>query len=129
MKTMCPPGYHHSSFTETHATVDHVPKCMFCHRTIVVITRRAHCFHDCMYITPILLRQGLSTHLMLITAYLTRKSQEPFVWYTGNALTIHNNNISKRINTLSADETTFNEYKDLYNNALAETDLNIRLPF
>ena len=29
-------------------------------------------------------------------------------------------NISKRINTLSADETTFNKSKDLYNNALAE---------
>ena len=30
-------------------------------------------------------------------------------------------NISKRINTLSADETTFNKFKDLYNNALAES--------
>ena len=29
-------------------------------------------------------------------------------------------NISKRINNLSADETTFNTSKDLYNNALAE---------
>ena len=31
-------------------TVDHVPKCMSCHKAIVVITRRAHCFHDCIYI-------------------------------------------------------------------------------
>ena len=38
MKTMCPPGY--------HITVHHVPKCMSCHKAIVVITGRAHCFHD-----------------------------------------------------------------------------------
>ena len=25
-----------------------VPKCMSCHKAIVVITRRAHCFHDCI---------------------------------------------------------------------------------
>ena len=36
-------------------TVHHVPKCMSCHKAIVVITRRAHCFHDQIYITPILL--------------------------------------------------------------------------
>ena len=27
-----------------------VPKCMSCHKAIVVITGRAHCFHDCTYI-------------------------------------------------------------------------------
>ena len=26
------------------------PKCMSCHKAIVVITGRAHCFHDYMYI-------------------------------------------------------------------------------
>ena len=31
-------------------TVDHVPKYMSCHEAIVVITGRAHCFHDCIYI-------------------------------------------------------------------------------
>ena len=31
-------------------TVYHVPKCMICHKVIVVITGRAHCFHDCIYI-------------------------------------------------------------------------------
>ena len=31
-------------------TVHHVPKCMSCHKTIVVITGRAHCFHDCIFI-------------------------------------------------------------------------------
>ena len=35
--------------------VHHVPKCMSCHKAIVVITGRAHCFHDCIYITLILL--------------------------------------------------------------------------
>ena len=27
-----------------------LPKCMSCHKAIVVITGRAHCFHDCIYI-------------------------------------------------------------------------------
>ena len=27
-------------------TVHHVPKCMSCHKAIVVITGRAHCFRD-----------------------------------------------------------------------------------
>ena len=49
MKTMCPPGYHHNDFVALD-----VPKCMSCQKAIVVITRRAHCFHDCIYITPIL---------------------------------------------------------------------------
>ena len=31
---------------ETHALGQHVPKCMSFHRTTVVITRHAHCFHD-----------------------------------------------------------------------------------
>ena len=70
MKTMCLPGYHHNGFMATHAlghmmsgssctsctsTVHHVPKCMSCHKAIVVITGRAHCFHDCIYIALILL--------------------------------------------------------------------------
>ena len=38
MKTMCPPGYHHNGFVATHA-LGHM-----------VITGRAHCFHDCIYI-------------------------------------------------------------------------------
>ena len=29
---------------------NHVPKYMSCHKAIVVITGRAHCFHDCIYI-------------------------------------------------------------------------------
>ena len=36
-------------------------KCMSCHKAIVVITRRVHCFYDYMYIMPILLLWDLST--------------------------------------------------------------------
>ena len=62
MKTMCPPGYYHNGFVSTHA-LGHmmygytllVTKCISCHKAIVVITGRAHCFHDCIYSTPILL--------------------------------------------------------------------------
>ena len=38
-------------------------------------------------------------------------------------------NISKRIQTLSADETRFSKSKDLYSNALTKVDLNIRLHY
>ena len=47
MKIMCPPGYHHNGFWTTHA-LGH--ECVSCHKAIVVITGRAHCFHDCIYI-------------------------------------------------------------------------------
>ena len=30
-------------------TVHYVPKCMSCNKAIVVITGRAHCFHDCIF--------------------------------------------------------------------------------
>lgn len=30
-------------------TVHHVPKCTSCHKPIVVVNRRAHCFYDCIY--------------------------------------------------------------------------------
>ena len=41
--------------------VPHVPKCVSWHKAIMVITRRAHCFHDCIYITIILLLKDFST--------------------------------------------------------------------
>ena len=85
MKTMCPPIYHHNGFVRTHVlggtwytvctvTVHHVPKCMSCHKATGVITRRAHCFHDCIYINPILLLWDLSTlcvvdHLWPLTTF------------------------------------------------------------
>ena len=34
---------------------------MSCHKAIVGITGRAHCFHDCIYITPIFILWHLST--------------------------------------------------------------------
>ena len=41
-----------NDFVATHAlghmTVHHVPKYMSCHKANVVITGRAHCFHDNM---------------------------------------------------------------------------------
>ena len=39
----------------------HVPKRMSCHKVNVVITGRAHCFHDYIYITAILLLWDLNT--------------------------------------------------------------------
>ena len=77
---MCPLGYHHNGFVATHAlghmmcgyhmvisyqlcgyhlTIHHVPKCMSCHKAIVVITKRAYilfCFH--IYI---IVRTGVPT--------------------------------------------------------------------
>ena len=44
MKIMCPVGNHHNGFVATHkfghmmCTVHYVPKCMSCHKAIVVIT-------------------------------------------------------------------------------------------
>ena len=43
---------HHASCV---STVHHVPKFMSCHKTILVITGREHCFHDCISITSIVL--------------------------------------------------------------------------
>ena len=40
---------------DIYETVHHVPKCMSFHKAIVVITGRAHCFHDNISITLILL--------------------------------------------------------------------------
>ena len=42
-------------------TIHHVPTCMSCHKAIVVITGRAYCFYDSMYIMLILLLWDLST--------------------------------------------------------------------
>ena len=62
MKTMCPPGYH-NGYVANYALgyiiyccniVHYVPKCMSCHKAIVVMTGSAHCFHDCIYITLVL---------------------------------------------------------------------------
>ena len=62
MKTVCPRSYRNRSVTNALGymmygcnIVHHVPKCMSCQKAIVVITGKAHCFHDCIYITPVLL--------------------------------------------------------------------------
>ena len=39
----------------TAVAVHRVPKGISRHKAIVVIARRAHCFHNCIYITPIML--------------------------------------------------------------------------
>ena len=52
MKSMCFPGYHHNDFVATHA----LRYMMYSyHKAILVVTGKAHCFHDCIYITVILL--------------------------------------------------------------------------
>ena len=53
-----PPSFRPNGVLAIHALRQYVyrlPKCMSCHRAIVVITEREHCFHDCIYITLILL--------------------------------------------------------------------------
>ena len=60
----------------------HVPKCMSCQKAIVVITGRAHCFHDCIYITSVLLLWDLSTVCRgsLMTTYLIIVIIIRFLW-------------------------------------------------
>ena len=43
MKTMCHIGYHHNAFVALHW-----------YGETLLITGRTHCFHDYIYITPIL---------------------------------------------------------------------------
>ena len=47
--------------------IHHVPTCLNCHKAILVITRQAHYFHDCICVMPILLPQN---HSMNITVYI-----------------------------------------------------------
>ena len=46
-----------------------VPKCMSCHKSIVVMIGRAHCFHDCMYIYNICINIYIYMHTY-IHAYI-----------------------------------------------------------
>ena len=68
MKTMCPPRLSPQWLCGNSCTWTHdvhqvhelpqshcVPKYMSCRKAIVVITGRAHCFHDWICITPVLL--------------------------------------------------------------------------
>ena len=61
--------------------IHHLPKCKSCHKAIVVITGRAHCFHDNIYITLILLLWDLSTLCrgsLLTTIYISTLCG--FIW-------------------------------------------------
>ena len=49
--------------------VHHAPKCMSCHKAIVVITGRPHCFHENIYITLILLF-FMKTYILRSSIYL-----------------------------------------------------------
>ena len=62
MKTLCPPGYHHNGFNATHA-LGH----MMYGYTWTHDVWRAQCFHDYIYITPILLLRDLSTLCITIS--------------------------------------------------------------
>ena len=44
----------------------HDRKCMSCHKIIVMITKRAHCFRDCIHIKLILLLCDLNTLILLL---------------------------------------------------------------
>ena len=47
--------------------VYHVPKCMNCHKAVVVLTGRAHCFHDNIYVMLNLLLRDLAFCVSWIT--------------------------------------------------------------
>ena len=51
MKTIYVPDYQKNCFAATRGThVRHMSKCMSCHKAIVMITHRAHCIHDYIYV-------------------------------------------------------------------------------
>ena len=52
-----------------YVCVHHAPKCMSCHKAIVVITGRPHCFHENIYITLILLF-FMKTYILRSSIYL-----------------------------------------------------------
>ena len=46
MKMICSPSYQHSSFMANEGLGHVLPQCMSCHKSTVVTTGTAHCFHD-----------------------------------------------------------------------------------
>ena len=92
MKTICPPGYHHNGFVVTHALGHDVrahnrkssAQCMSCHKAIVVITGRAHCFHDCIYIFIYILY--IILYIIIHIIYINNKA---IVVITGRAHCFH----------------------------------------
>ena len=51
--------------------VHHVPKCISCHKAIVVITGRAHCFHDYIQFEHSVCRGSLMTTDIYLSIYLS----------------------------------------------------------
>ena len=71
-------------------TVDCVANCMSWHKVIVVITGKAHCFHDYISVTPILLLWNLSTmcvvdHLWSLILRLLLSFLNT-IWFIGSLL-------------------------------------------
>ena len=56
-------------------TVHHLPKCMSCHKATVVITGRALCFHDYIYITLIYIYISEALQALFSTAVFPTKVQ------------------------------------------------------
>ena len=51
-------------------TIHHASKCTCCHRSIVVITGRAHCFQDYKYITHVLILRELNPKSSFVGIFL-----------------------------------------------------------
>ena len=71
LKIMSLLSCHHNGFVATHIlwhmvyylSIHHVPKCMSCHKVIVVIVGSANDFHGCIFITLILLLWDLRNNI------------------------------------------------------------------
>ena len=71
-------------------TVRQLPKPLSCHKAIVVITRRKHCPHDCIYIRRIWLLWDLSTlravdHLRPLIYYARCLACLSTLWFIGTS--------------------------------------------
>ena len=72
MKAIGSPNYHHNRFVATHVLVS---KSMSCNQAIVVITGRAHCVHDFVYmLIKLQLRDSLKENL---AGLVLSKATEP----------------------------------------------------
>ena len=66
--------------------VHHVPKCMSCHKAIVRITGRAHCFHDGTYI----LRPSCFCKILpLCVSWITSDHLYKYIHYTHTYIYIY----------------------------------------
>ena len=112
MKTIYSPGYHHNGFVTTHA-LGHIIYIHHCQKAIVVITRRAHCFHDKIYIMLIMLLWDLSTLCVvdhLWTAYILH------IIYTYKYIYIYNFHSINYFHFISKNYIYINMYIYIYIN-------------